>query len=101
MKTKPFALISWVGFLVSAVAEWGLEIDFPLTPALWLAMAAVAFFSTTTHAALTTNFWIDTSGGGQWEIGSNWNHGVPSTIGQSAVGIAGGGFILKVIIVDA
>jgi hypothetical protein len=73
MKTKLFALLACIGLSVSSTAR----------------------------AALTTNLWIDTSGGGQWEIGSNWNHGVPSTSGQSAVWIDGGGFIFKVIIVDA
>jgi hypothetical protein len=64
LKTKLFTLISWVGFLVSAVAEWGLELDLPLTSTLWLVITTVAFSATTTRAALTNN-WID--GSGKWE----------------------------------
>lgn len=76
MKPKLFAWTSWIPFLVSAVAEWGLDIDLPLTPALWLVMAAAVFFATNAPAALTTNSWTD--GSGKWEIGANWEQGVPA-----------------------
>jgi len=33
---------SWLTFLVSAVAEWGLNIDLPLTPTAWLVFAVGA-----------------------------------------------------------
>ena len=30
---------SWIGFLISAVSEYGFDVDFPLTPPLWLVTA--------------------------------------------------------------
>jgi len=45
MQRKLFAWVSWIVFLVSAVAEWGFDIDFPLTLLAWLAIAAVVLFA--------------------------------------------------------
>src|SRR5207244_2069208 len=42
----------WAAFLASAVSEWGFDFDFPLTPSLWLAVAAFLVFVTTAHAAI-------------------------------------------------
>ncbi len=84
MKRKVFALASWAGFLVSVVSEWGLDIDLPLTPALWLMIAAFTFFATSAHAALTTNSWKN-SIGGFWDTTSNWSLGVAPSSNQAAV----------------
>jgi len=56
MKTKMIALISWAVFLASATLEYVMDIDFPLTPTAWLAIAMCALMAATTHAA-TTNSW--------------------------------------------
>ena len=77
MKTKLVAQVSWIMFLVSAVAEWGCDIDLPLNPPLWLAIAAVVFFATNAPAALTTNSWTNTNGG-KWETNANWSVSDPS-----------------------
>ena len=45
MRGKLFAWVSWIIFLVSAVAEWGFDVDFPLTALVCLAMATAAFFA--------------------------------------------------------
>ena len=76
MKARLLAWISWITFLVSAVSEWGLNIDLPLTPAVWLVIATFVFFATNAPAALTTNNW--NVGSGKWETGSNWTGGAPS-----------------------
>jgi len=99
MKIKLLAWISWITFLASAVAEWGLELDFPLTPSLWLAISAITFFATTTHAALTTNNWIDPSSG-KWETAGNWSLGVPSS-SQSILIITNGSLSGKLITIDS
>jgi len=51
--TKILAWISWVIFLTSATAEYGLDIDFPLTPPVWLAIAAIVFFATAMQVRLS------------------------------------------------
>jgi hypothetical protein len=35
------AAASWIGFLLSAVSEYGFDLDFPLTPPLWLVIAII------------------------------------------------------------
>ena len=50
MQGKQFAWVPWVAFLVSAVAEWGFDVDFPLTPLAWLALAILALFAATLQA---------------------------------------------------
>jgi hypothetical protein len=36
------ALVSWTGFLMSLISEYGCDVDFPLTPAVWLIMGICA-----------------------------------------------------------
>lgn len=62
MKPKLLTLAAWSGFLVSAVSEYGLGEDFPLTPLLWLAIA-VAVLLATNHASVGTLI----RGNGRWE----------------------------------
>ena len=52
MRGKLFASVSWFAFLVSALAEWGFDIDLPLTPTLWLAIAVCGVL--VTYATRTT-----------------------------------------------
>jgi len=47
------AAASWAGLLVSAVSEYGFEVDFPLTPPLWLAIAVCVWLICSTHVAIT------------------------------------------------
>ncbi len=72
MKMKLLAWVSWITFLASAVAEWGLHLDLPLTPVLWLIVATSTLIATTTRAAVTTNSWI-LAGSGKWEDGGHWS----------------------------
>lgn len=97
MKTKLFAWVSWIPFLVSAAAEWGFDFDLPLTPALWLVVAAVVFFATNAPAALTTNRWQ--ANDGKWEIGANWDQGVP-TLSDSINLISNNGTLGHTITID-
>jgi len=90
MTRKLLACVSWVAFLISAVGEWGFDIDLPLTPMWWLVIALVIVFATTTRAALITNSWIG-SLGGKWEGVGNWSAAVPSD-SQSAVLVTNGFF---------
>lgn len=46
------AAASWIAFLVSAISEYGLDYDFPLTPPLWLAIAVCAMLPTAVHAGV-------------------------------------------------
>ena len=101
MKTKLLLGASWVTFLVSAVSEWGLNIDLPLTPAVWLAIAISTLMiaiGPVARAALTTNNW--NVGSGKWEIGSNWTAGEPSP--ADAIDFVTGGIPVgpRVITVD-
>lgn len=49
---KLVPIVSWIGFLASMVSEYGLDWDFPLTPSLWLVIAACAVIGATAHAAI-------------------------------------------------
>ena len=49
---KLFSVVSWIGFLASTVSEFGFDMDFPLTPSLWLVIAACAVIGATAHAAI-------------------------------------------------
>ena len=49
---KLFRVFSCVGFLASAVSEYGFDVDFPLTPHVWLVIAICAVVVATAHAAL-------------------------------------------------
>jgi hypothetical protein len=49
---KLIPVVSWIGFLASAVSEYGLGIDFPLTPPVWLMIAVCAVMMATAHAAI-------------------------------------------------
>jgi len=49
---KLLPVVSWIGFLASAISEYGFDIDFPLTPALWLMIAICAVVMATAHAAI-------------------------------------------------
>jgi len=68
---KLASVLSWIGFLVSAVSEYGFDINFPLTPTLWLAIAFCVMFASSGHAAVDhrihgvgkRKIWTDLSGG--------------------------------------
>jgi hypothetical protein len=45
-------VIPWIVFLVSAISEWGLDIDFPLTPPAWLLIAVCAVMVAAAHATI-------------------------------------------------
>ena len=84
MKTKLFAWASWIAFLMSAVSEWGFDLDLPLTPALWLTIIAVTFFATAARGALATNSWIATIND-VWQNDVRWSLGVAPSNDQTAV----------------
>ena len=50
MKAKLLTLSPWAGFLVSAISEYGFDVDFPLTPPLWLLIAICVVVGATAHA---------------------------------------------------
>lgn len=52
MRVKLLALASWIGLLISAVSEYGFDVDFPLTPPLWLVIAISALLFAAAHAAI-------------------------------------------------
>src|SRR5439155_26367876 len=52
------------GFLMSAVAEWSLNIDFPMTPPVWLAIGAFVLLTTTAHATTFSVTITNDSGAG-------------------------------------
>jgi len=52
MKTKLIALASGAGLLASTVSGLGFDVDFPLTPSLWLVIAICAMVMATAHAAI-------------------------------------------------
>src|SRR5450432_1267610 len=52
MKIKLLALASWIGLLISTVSEYGFGEDFPLTPPLWLMIAAGALLFAAAHTAI-------------------------------------------------
>src|SRR5712675_649158 len=66
--TKLLGVASWGSFLASAVAEFVFDIDFPLTSALWLAIAICFLFASTAHAQFTGNIKTNTING----VTSNW-----------------------------
>ena len=79
MKMKALAVTAWISFLVSAAWEWGLDIDLPLTPALWLMIAAFALTATSARAVLTTNSWIPTFSD-PWDFDpAFWTAGLPDS----------------------
>jgi len=49
---KLLPVVSWIGFLASAVSEYGFDLDFPLTPALWLVIAVCTLVMATAHDAI-------------------------------------------------
>ena len=52
MKIKLLALASWTGLLISTISEYGFGEDFPLTPLLWLMIAAGALLFAAAHTAI-------------------------------------------------
>ena len=46
------ALGSWIGLLISAVSEYGFDVDFPLTPPVWLMIAVCAAAILTVHTVI-------------------------------------------------
>jgi len=99
VRTSILRSFAAVGFCASAVLEYGFDFDFPLTPSLWLVIAAATFLATTTRATLQTNGWI-ASGSGKWEASINWSAGTPAI--TDAVDIVSGGSTLpSTAIIDA
>jgi hypothetical protein len=82
MQRRFVSLIPFAGFIASAIAEYGFEIDFPLTPGLWLAVTMITlgttFLSVATAWGQTTNSWTNTVNGSswKWEDGANWSRGL-------------------------
>jgi hypothetical protein len=68
------SVVSWIGFLASAVSEYGLDVDFPLSPALWLAIAFCVMFATVGHAVVSDQI----HGIGKRETGTYLSGAVPS-----------------------
>jgi len=102
MKNKLFARLSWIVFLASAVGEWGFNVDLPLTPLIWLAVAVTAVIVPSAHAAEITNSWINITGG-KWETNANWSVSDPS-LNNAAVMITnafGPSIFSKTIRIDA
>ncbi len=76
---KLASVVSWIGFLASAVSEHGFDVDFPLTlarrslgvggPSLWVAIAFCVMLATGARAA--DNSWTD--GSSKWETPGNWS----------------------------
>lgn len=84
MKTKLIALISWIVSLESAVFEYGLDIDFPLTPLLWLSVAVCALAAAMAYASQNPVGWPgDTTSLCQSSIPSG-NHAAPPIAGLFA-----------------
>ena len=77
MRKQLLTWVSWIAFLASAVGEWGLNIDLPLTPSFWLVVAVAALIVPSAHAAEITNTWINIPGG-KWETNANWSVSDPS-----------------------
>lgn len=71
---KLLPVVSWIGFFASAVSEYGLDIDFPLTPAFWLAIVCCMMFAPVGHAALTSRI----HGGRKRETATYFSGGLPS-----------------------
>jgi hypothetical protein len=71
---KLASLLSWIGFLASAVSEYGFDVDFPLTPTFWLAIAFCVMFASIGHAAVGHRI----HGVGKREIGTNLSGDAPS-----------------------
>jgi T5SS/PEP-CTERM-associated repeat protein len=68
VKGKFIALASWIAFLVSAVSEYGSDLDFPMNPALWLAIGICVLLTSTAHAQFTDNAKTNVISG----VISNW-----------------------------
>ena len=68
METKILALTCWIGCLTSALSEYALEIDFPLTPPLWLAIGICVLLVSTAQAQFTMSIKTNTING----VVSNW-----------------------------
>lgn len=56
MKTKLLTLSAWAAFLMSAVSEYGFDVDFPFTPPLWLVSGICAMLFAATHAAFNRSY---------------------------------------------
>jgi hypothetical protein len=52
MRIKCLALASWIGLLVSTVSEYCFDVDFPLTPPLWLVIAISALLFAGAHSVI-------------------------------------------------
>ena len=75
MKFRFLRALTAAGFCASMIFEYGLGVDFPLTPTLWLLIAGVALLA---HTAVgqTTNSWTNSvNGTWRWEDASNWSLG--------------------------
>src|SRR5882724_3715380 len=70
---KLVSVVSWIGFLVSAVSEYGFDVDFPLTPTFWLAIAFCVMIATVGHAVVINRI----HGVGKREIGTNLSGDAP------------------------
>jgi len=58
----------WSGLLVSAVSEYGFDLDFPLTPPLWLAIAVCVWLICSVHTSIAcrTEHITNRVEGAQW-----------------------------------
>jgi hypothetical protein len=70
---KLVALVSWIGFLASAVSEYICEVDFPFTPMLWLVIGICVAVIATAHPAISGR-----THGGKSDTGIRWIVGAPS-----------------------
>jgi autotransporter family porin len=68
MKMRAFKLATAVGFLVSAVLDGGLDVDFYATPSLWFAIGISVLLASTAQAQFTANNQTNTISG----VASNW-----------------------------
>ncbi len=71
---KLVSVVSWIGFLASAVSEYGFDADFPLTPAFWLAIAFCVMFASIAPAVIGRRI----HGIGKQETGTYLSGDVPS-----------------------
>ncbi len=66
MKKKLLVLVGWAGFLAAAIAEYGFDLDFPLTPPVWLAIVLCAVLIATAHTTISSRIY----GSAEWETGA-------------------------------
>ena len=82
---KFVSIVPWFVFLVSAVSEYGFDLDFPLTPPVWLVIAVCAVVMATAHVAIGSRI----HGIGKREIGTHLSGDVPSLSGSASSVSAG------------